>query len=234
MIVFAHRGLHYDYLENSFEAICSALDCGCQALEVDLQLTIDNKIILMHDLSLKRIYNVDKLVSELTLSEINLLPNRWSKVGRIICLDELLSIIPSGVLLNLELKSKNWIFNNDILIDGVYKSVKEVPHLNILISSFNPYLLMQYRKIDSQQNIAIIFGTNLYLFRHIIKFTKIKPVAIHFAIQIINPNLLREMHNANLRIHVYTVNELSSYSKLSKMGVDGVFSDNPLTLRDYK
>ncbi|MBX9868065.1 MAG: glycerophosphodiester phosphodiesterase [Burkholderiales bacterium] len=230
MLVFAHRGLHHEYLENSFEAIVAALASGCQALEVDLQLTRDHKIILMHDFELKRLYGVERFVADLTFAEIQCLDNQVGKLGRLICLEELLCLVPANVLLNLELKTMQW-YKTKILVNGVFNALNNMKR-NVIISSFNPYLLMRYRKLDAQCCIAPIFGANLYCFKLIVRLTGIKPSSIHFSEKIMNQSLLVQMHKGGLKIYVYTVNDQQRYAELAQMGVDGVFSDNPQLFED--
>lgn len=67
---YAHRGLHDDKIpENSLPAFEAAAENG-YGMEYDLQLTKDDKVVIHHDNSLKRICGVDKLISDLTLEEL--------------------------------------------------------------------------------------------------------------------------------------------------------------------
>lgn len=69
MIIFSHRGLGFGFPENSLESYRRALNEEF-SLEIDVQTTKDNFLIISHDLNLNRIYGVDKNISDLTLKEI--------------------------------------------------------------------------------------------------------------------------------------------------------------------
>ena len=69
---YAHRGLHdkdNGVPENSLKAFALAAQCGF-GMELDLQLTKDNRVVVHHDHSIQRTCGVDKLISDMTLEEL--------------------------------------------------------------------------------------------------------------------------------------------------------------------
>jgi glycerophosphoryl diester phosphodiesterase len=60
----AHRGNASQFAENSIEAIVSALDMGLSYVEIDVQLSSDGVPVLTHDADLRRVYRLDRLVSD--------------------------------------------------------------------------------------------------------------------------------------------------------------------------
>ena len=69
---YAHRGLHHEengVPENSLLAFRLAADCGF-GMELDLQLTKDNRVVVHHDHSIVRTCGVDKLISDMTYEEL--------------------------------------------------------------------------------------------------------------------------------------------------------------------
>ena len=72
-LIIAHRGVHdnKNTPENSLKAFYKAL-IEKYPIELDIQLTKDNEIVVFHDKNLKRMTGVDKNVSDLTLDEITL------------------------------------------------------------------------------------------------------------------------------------------------------------------
>ena len=70
-LIFAHRGVHnnIDIPENSIKAFKEALKNNLN-IELDIQLTKDNKLVVFHDENLKRMSNVNKTLNELTYFEI--------------------------------------------------------------------------------------------------------------------------------------------------------------------
>ena len=66
----AHRGLCLSNYENSLEACVEAYEKGATHVEIDLQLTLDNEIVVMHDDSIARTTNGSGNVSQMTLKEL--------------------------------------------------------------------------------------------------------------------------------------------------------------------
>mgnify|MGYP000238327751 CR=1 FL=1 len=72
---FAHRGLHdnnHQIPENSLAAFQRAVDAG-YGIELDVQLTKDEKMVVCHDFDLKRICGADVKVRDLTFEELQAL-----------------------------------------------------------------------------------------------------------------------------------------------------------------
>ncbi|NDJ63176.1 MAG: glycerophosphodiester phosphodiesterase, partial [Chloroflexi bacterium] len=70
VLCIAHRGASAVAPENSAEAIQKAAELGADLVEVDLRSTADDAPVIAHDDSLKRVYGVDGLISELSLAEL--------------------------------------------------------------------------------------------------------------------------------------------------------------------
>ena len=71
-MVAAHRGgyLGTSFPENSLAAIQNSLDFGVDIIEIDIRITKDNKLVVMHDKSLDRTTNGSGLIKEYTLEDI--------------------------------------------------------------------------------------------------------------------------------------------------------------------
>ena len=70
VLIIAHRGYSKMGVENSLESLAGAKKVGADYVELDIQLTKDNKFLVMHDFNLKRLAGVDKMVKDLTFDEI--------------------------------------------------------------------------------------------------------------------------------------------------------------------
>lgn len=140
---YAHRGLHNadkTVPENSLTAFALAVQNGF-GIELDIRLTKDNKIVVMHDNSLKRICGVDVKVSELTLGELadfHLLETE----ERIPTFDEVLAVVDGKTPLIVELKCETAedtlaVLANERLrrYNGAY-----------CIESFNPQVVRWFKR----------------------------------------------------------------------------------------
>ena len=67
---FAHRGFSGQYPENTMLAFKKAWEAGADGIELDVQMTKDGQVVVIHDENLLRTTGVDKKVCDCTLSEI--------------------------------------------------------------------------------------------------------------------------------------------------------------------
>ena len=101
--IFAHRGFSGKYPENTMIAFRKAVELGVDGIELDVHLTKDNEIVIIHDEDIKRTCNGEGLVKDMTLNElkkydalIQLANGRAAKI-----------IIPSDVV---DMTKKNVLF----------------------------------------------------------------------------------------------------------------------------
>lgn len=107
--ICAHRGANKTHPENTITAFKEAIRLGAQMIEFDVQLTKDNKLVIMHDASVDRTTNGFGKVSQLTLHKIRKLDaGSWKSEKftgeKVPTLQETLKIMPQNIWLNIHLK----------------------------------------------------------------------------------------------------------------------------------
>jgi glycerophosphoryl diester phosphodiesterase len=134
-ILGAHRGDSTNYVENTIEAIQSAVnEDKYKFIEFDIQYTKDKKIIIFHDLSLLRLQNKKVEINKLTYQELLEISD-----FQIPLYEEVMDIIADSKKINIEIKSQSNLKDDRDLIDFIIKDCKEREILkNILISSISP------------------------------------------------------------------------------------------------
>lgn len=115
MNIWAHRGCSYRYPENTLSAFAAACDLGITGIELDIQLSRDGQIVVIHDELVDRTTSGTGPVCEKTLSELKSLaieanPESGLSFERIPLLEEVLEVVGGpmrarGMLLNIELKT---------------------------------------------------------------------------------------------------------------------------------
>ena len=132
--IIAHRGLHDSkVLENSLLSFKLAIDKN-YIIELDVRLSKDNKVIVYHDITLKRLFNVKKEIEDLTLKEIKNISKD------IPTLEETLKFVNDKVPLLIEIKGNNIsTIKETMKILNKYKG-------RYAIQSFSPSLLYWLRK----------------------------------------------------------------------------------------
>jgi len=136
----AHRGLHNDKLtENGLLAFKNAVDNDF-AFELDVHLSLDNKLIVCHDSSLKRTTGKEGIIEEMTLQEIK---DKYSLLDgeKIPSFEEVLTLTEEKVPIVVELKvyKKNYVK----LAKETKKELKQIKNKkNIFLISFDPRALL--------------------------------------------------------------------------------------------
>ena len=75
-LIIGHRGLPSEYAENTLRSEQGAVDAGADLLEYDIYLSADGEIFVLHDRSLKRLFNRADIINaeSLTLAELQVIP----------------------------------------------------------------------------------------------------------------------------------------------------------------
>ena len=172
---FAHRGIHNKKCgrpENSLSAIQMAVDLH-YGIEIDVQLTKDNKVVVFHDFDLKRVCGIDKKVCDLTYEELTKYHLLDTK-EQIPLLSQVLEIVDGSVPLLVEFKCKNIKDQIAPRADDLLAEYKGVYY----IQSFHPIVLWWYRK--NKPNIIrgqlaehhgwknLLYNFVLFLHKHLI------------------------------------------------------------------
>lgn len=99
----AHRGAQKEMPENTLGAFRRAWELGVECVELDMHVSADDVVVIIHDKTTKRTAGLDRPVAEQTLAELRTLDAGGGE--KIPTLAEALDSIPPGRTLFLELKS---------------------------------------------------------------------------------------------------------------------------------
>ncbi len=229
MIRFAHRGFSSKYPENTFLAFKEAIKLQCDGIELDIHKTKDNKIVVIHDEDIKRTFIGEGLVKDYTLDELKQF--RCKKKGfehndecLIPTLEEVLALFKDNkVILNIELKTDIIQYKKieKDTIDLVYKYNMEK---RVILSSFNHESIKIVKTIDSSLPTAALYSKRI---KNVVNYAKsIEADAINPTVWLVSRKLVKKAHLQGLKVNVFTVNNTFILKWLSKIGVDGVFSDD--------
>lgn len=239
-ILFAHRGASAYAPENTLAAFNLAIRQKADAIELDVKLTGDEKVIVIHDDTVNRTTNGKGAVRKLDLKTIKSLDagqyfDDTFRGEKVPTLYEVLESIAERILLNIEIANYSSPF--DQLPQKTADVIKSYNQEKILISSFNPISLLKIHKLLPDLSLGLLTNHGVYgiliraLLGNFIPYTSIHPDVNHT-----NNNLIERYHKKGLRIHPYTVNDYESMVNLFKWNVDGIFTDDiPLAIkaRDY-
>lgn len=164
MLVIGHRGCSYPgYNQNTVRAFKKVLDQGCPAIEFDVQRTIDEELVIVHNLNLSEVSDGEGLINSVTSNYIKGLRagKNYEIEDKIPSLYDLLDSLKSysgKFIFHLELKGKNTGFQSANLVkDFLDKNIYKLD--DFLISSFNWKELDEFRKVLPKVKIALLDGS---------------------------------------------------------------------------
>ncbi len=230
-ILFAHRGASAYAPENTLAAFELAIQQKADAIELDVKLSVDGEVIVIHDEKVDRTTDGNGTVSKLDLATIKSLDaGRYFDITfsgeRIPTLNEVLEIIGSRIFINVELT--NYSSPSDHLPQKTAEIVKDHNQKeNILFSSFNPIALIKIRKQLPDCPIGLLAAPGFGGFLALSVLGKFIPHnALHPDSSDTNQNLIKKCHLKGLSVHTYTVNNFERMLDLFRWQIDGIFTDN--------
>ena len=220
-VVLGHRGAPKYFRENTITSFREAINQGVDGIELDVQKSLDNEVLIHHDR-----YLIDKKtkIKNVNFKKIQKI-QRKHKLNH---LKELKQIINDIKILNIEIKSDS-IFNKNIEQDVINFIRNNKIEKKTIVSSFNPLVLKKIKKIDKNIKIGYLFSRtnkNILLRTKIWSFF-IKPDTIHSDLNTINKKIVSWCKRKKIPILIYTVNTLEDLYKVKRLNVDGVFTDDP-------
>ena len=224
--IIAHRGYSSVFPENTLAAFAGALDIGVDYIELDVQLSRDGQVIVMHDDSLKRTTGVDGSPTEFTVEELaGLDAGSWFDASfageKIPTLEEALNLIRDtecGVYLELKDIGET---------EGFVESVLEVAEKcgmtqRCLFASFQYDYLARLKELDG--NLATLYNTSSGKTSLPEEFP-----ADYYGLNLdtIRQETVKAIHEAGKQAFVWTVNTPSQMTNVQAMGIDGIVTNDP-------
>lgn len=220
MLVIGHRGAAGLAPENTIKAVTAGIASGADMIEIDIRLTKDRKIVVIHDTRLLRTHGHRESVANITYEQLA----RLTSNKPVPLLSEVLDQFFGVTLLNIEIKSRGAGIKLVRLLKENYIK-KSNDWDNIIISSFMGYELVRVRRVAKRANLALLHSRNPFIFIAYHRFIKFTAVGFHRLY--LNKLALEIAHKAGLFTYVYTVDRPGSISHLAKQGVDGVVTNYP-------
>ena len=231
-IIFAHRGASAHAPENTLAAFELALKQGALAIEFDVKLTSDRQVVIIHDQKLNRTTNGSGAVTkhpQAALRELD--AGSWLSADfrgeKIPTLEEVFETIGKRLLMNVELT--NYATPFDGLVHEVAALVKKHGlQERVIFSSFFPTNLVLARRLlpSVPRGQLILKGSSGWWQRAAANFMMLD--AEHPFITDVTASLVERAHSKGRRVHVWTVNDPADMHRLRSIGVDGIFTDDPL------
>lgn len=222
MLKIGHRGAKGHAHENTLISFQTAMDMGVDGIELDVHLTSDNHLVIIHDDTVNRTTNGMGYVSTFTLNESKSL--RIDKIYEIPTLQEALDFIDKRTFVNIELKGKNTAKPVVEVIES-YLNEKKWNYNHFLVSSFDWIALQEVRSLNPNIAIGVLTQTDLVLAIGFADFIQAKNIHPYF--HLLSRENTALMQQKGFQVFPWTVNELEDIQKIKSFHVDGIISDFP-------
>lgn len=251
-LAIAHRGASEYRPENSLPAFRLAEEMNADYIELDVQMTKDGRLVVIHDEDLDRLADDPEKVEDLTLEEMKEIPfgdhfNEKHPVNAepgysdvtFSGLDDVLSELGTSINYYIEIKTPDEsskmeeavleaLAAHDLIGEDSVKTDEEgLPR--VVFQSFSEDALLRLH--DMRPDIPLF---RLYSFSDdaVLPPDQVERIAdyatgINIPESSANKDFIEAMHVHGLKVHVYTVNEETDVKKLIDMGADGVFTNRP-------
>ena len=229
MLNIAHRGASGTFPENTLSAFRAAVDAGADMCELDVQLTRDGAVVVIHDDTVERTTDGKGEVAKLTLEELKRLDAGAKFKGsaikgeRIPTLDEVFEVTSGKCGLNIELKAAGVeaqvaqimqarnAFGDSIVSSFDWDYLKKIQqlHFNIRVG-----LLAEEKPVDLMMNAVAM-----------------RAHSINPRWDMVTADLCKAAHERGLKVYTWTVDADARMRALIECGVDGIMTNYPERLR---
>ena len=215
--IVGHRGAAGYAPENTLRSFETAIALGCDRAELDVHLSKDGEVIVIHDADVSRLTDGKGKVKDMTRAEIKKL--RCAEGQRIPTLQEVIDLCKNNISLQRELKAEG-------VAEPVYRLIRKnnIEHNTVLIS-FDVKLLREIKKLGPKLPVGLLFDKaprNLWKLAKEIPLEYIGP-----RYTAVTKKLVESAHAHGLSVYVYHVNEKKVGDRLTAFGVDELGTDFP-------
>ena len=229
---FGHKGASYEAPENTLPAFLLAADMGADGIELDVQLSADDEVVVIHDFTLDATTNGSGRVADCTLAELKMLDaGGWFDPDfagqQIPTLQEVVDAVGDRLLMNIELKTLS--LRDEGLVDAVARIVEENGLIDrVVVSSFQPASLWHMHRRNPSIPLGLLYSPDLPpVLRHGWLRHLVRPEALHPYYQIVNPEYVKWARKRGYHVNTWTVDDPGDMWQLVRMGIDIVITNRP-------
>lgn len=223
MQIIAHRGASLEYPENTMEAFTRACEIGVDALEADLVRTKDHHIVVRHDVLIE-VSGTKRSIEELSWSDVQGL-----EVGQgatMLTLETFLESFYGRCPLVLDLKSRGM---------GPQLSKHIARHRGASTTHVTSFLHDEMLAMaDAIPEVARSIVLVAVPPNPVAAARQAKVKQVSVARQHLTESVVQELHQAGIRVWVYTVNDVQEADTFARWKVDGLFTDDPAAMQSFR
>lgn len=216
MLKIGHRGAKGYVVENTLASFQKALDLGVDGIELDVHLSSDREVIVIHDDTIDRTTSKKGFVNDFSSFELK-------KLG-ISTLQEVFDLINKQCFINIEIKDAKATIAVTELIQKYI--IEHDWNTNLFqISSFDWNILENVSKLNPTINLGVLIENTID--DAIIFGKKVTAYSINPLFNLLNSETVKSMHENGFKIYTWTVNSKEDITFVKSLKIDGIISDFP-------
>ena len=234
----AHRGASGHAPQNTMAAFVLAAEMGADGIELDVHLSADGELVVIHDHTVDATTDGHGAVSALSLAQLQQLDagGRFDPryAGeRIPTLRQVFAGVGQRLLINVEIKVAPG-HHPERLEPEVVRLIEESGMIDrVLISSFSTRSLRRVRGLNRRIPLALLYSRPApAALPYLGRWSRIAYDALHPRYDLVGAPLLARARTRGQRVNVWTVNEAAEMRRMRDLGVDGIITNYPDVLRD--
>jgi len=244
--IVAHRGASFDAPENTLASVNLAWKQQTDAVEIDVYLSADQRIVVVHDKTLKRYGGPDKPIANMTYAELKKhevggwKDEKW-RGEPIPLLSDVLKTIPEGKRLFIEIKCGVEIMPHLV---KVLKTANLPPERTAIICFSSDVIAAAAEQLPELKRYWLaslkaeeITGKIRPTVDELIATAKTigsDGLDLGGKLEIIDQDYVARLNEASLVLYVWTVNAPEEAARLSKLGAKGITTDRPALLKQHQ
>lgn len=228
--IWAHRGASGYAPENTLESFGLAVEQKADGVELDVQLTKDDKIVVIHDETLERVSGQRGYVKDFTLSQLKELnvsrPIKNYKETQIPTLEEVYDLLKgTGLTINVEIKS-SLIWYPQIEEKTLELTKRMGMEDKVLYSSFNHYSLRKIKELAPEAQTGILYSDvlcDIADYCRNVGADALHPAYIHRYMD----SVWAEYMRSGIPFHIWTVNDEADMRFFIENKIDAIITNYP-------
>jgi glycerophosphoryl diester phosphodiesterase len=232
VMVIAHRGFSGHAPENTLISFKKAIELGSDMIELDIHLSKDREVVVIHDDTLDRTTDGRGKVVDFTVKELKKL-DAGSRFGsqyageRIPTLKEVLELSKGKIPVNIEIKNpKNGKYPVTELAEKSLKEVKEAGMLNqVNFFSFNPIALGRIKEKAPKAWVTLLYHESWNFIREITRGEAFPVLGLRHIY--LTKEKISKIRHEGMKVFVYTVDSPEEMEKFITWGVNGIITNYP-------
>lgn len=236
-LIIAHRGASALAPENTMAAFRLAKDLGADGIELDVMLSADERLVVIHDLGVNRTTNGQGKVNEMRWDALKTLDaGSYFDVKfagePLPLLDHVFEELGGQFLINVELK--NYATPRDQLTEKVIDLIMQMGlKKSTILSSFNARNLLKAESLEPSipRGLLTLPGLPGFPYRGWLG-KRYHYDALHPYHKDVNARMVNRLHAADKRVNVWTVNKPEDLRRMKDLGVDMVICNDPDDARE--